>query len=66
MNALDIWRSAQLLITQHGTDAELVAARRVDEAIAAGAPKSETIWKNVLAAVRDLQRKTPRNGEGVH
>ena len=34
----DCWRVAQLLIKQHGPDAELDAAQRADEAIAAGDP----------------------------
>ena len=28
---IDIWRAANLLMTQHGADAEMVAAQRADE-----------------------------------
>jgi hypothetical protein len=32
----DIWRAANLLIGQHGADAEIVAARRADEMLERG------------------------------
>ena len=33
---LDIWRAANLLIRQHGADAEVVAAQRADEMLDRG------------------------------
>ena len=33
---LDIWRSARLLVDQHGADAPVEAAMRVDELLEAG------------------------------
>jgi len=63
---LDIWRSARLLIKQHGADAELIACRRVDDMIELGAPEGEAAWKNILSAIRELQRSDRRDDEGVH
>jgi hypothetical protein len=61
MDDIDIWRSAHLLITQHGAGAEFAAAGRVDEMIAQGAPEGEATWKRILAAVRTLQGGLPVN-----
>ena len=52
---LDIWRSAQLLINQHGDQAELVAAGRVDDMIERGDPKGESTWKRIRDAIRELR-----------
>jgi hypothetical protein len=47
---IDVWRAANLLIKQHGADAELTAAKRVDDMIADGDPASEATWKRIQAA----------------
>ena len=33
---VDVWRTAHILIKQHGEDAALVAAQRADELLASG------------------------------
>ena len=60
---IDIWRAADLLVKRHGDDAEITAAQRADERLAEGDLDGQMIWKRILAAVRELQRKTPAAGE---
>ena len=36
VNDIDVWRAANLLIQQHGEEAELAAAGRIEDMIAAG------------------------------
>ena len=52
---LDIYRAANLLIRQHGADAELVAARRADELLARGDPDGQLVWKRIRRAIAELQ-----------
>ena len=56
VSQLDRWRTAQLLIKNHGLGAELDAAQRADKAIAAGDPETESLWRDVLIKVQQLQR----------
>jgi hypothetical protein len=56
LSEIDRWRVAQLLIKQHGQDAELNAALRADEAIAVGDPKGESLWRDVMIKICQLQR----------
>ena len=63
---LDILRAANILIKRHGPDAAVVAAQRADELLEAGDPDGCAIWKRILAAVRELTRTTPAEGERVN
>ena len=63
---IDIWRSAYLLVQQHGDGAEMVAARHIDDMITAGSPEGEAAWKHILQAIRELHRTTLRSGESVN
>jgi hypothetical protein len=51
---LDIWRAANLLIRQHGADAELVAASRADEMLARGDLDGQLVWKRIRSAIAEL------------
>ncbi len=42
---IDIWRSAELLVDQHGADAPIRAAQRADELLAAGARLQPREWQ---------------------
>jgi hypothetical protein len=59
MVGIDIWRAAAQLIKMFGDDAELTAAQRAHGAIDQGDPEGERVWKQFMAAVRDLQQKKP-------
>ncbi len=55
---LDIYRSANLLVKQHGEDAPIHAAMRADAMLEAGDLDGYAVWK--------LQRKERREGEAAH
>ncbi len=48
---LDIYRSAQLLVKQHGQDAPIHAAMRADAMLEAGDLEGWAVWKRILRAV---------------
>jgi len=51
----DIWRAANLLIREHKTEAELVAARRADEMLERGDRDGQLVWLRIRRAIVDLQ-----------
>ena len=51
---LDIWRSTQLLVDQHGADAPIRAAQQADKLLAAGDIEGRAVWLRILAAVEEL------------
>ena len=54
---LDIYRTANELIKQHGSDAPIHAAMRADKMLEAGHLDGQAVWKRILAAVEELQSK---------
>jgi len=52
---LDIWRAANLLIRQHGPDAELEAAKRADLMLERGNLDGLSLWKRIRRAIVELQ-----------
>ena len=67
MRDLDIYRSAKLLIDQHGDEAPIHAAMRVDELLEASDLDGYTVWKRVLKAAEELLVKGPsKKGAKVH
>ena len=48
---LDIYRSANVLVKQHGQDAPIEAAMRADELLAVGDLDGVAVWKRILRAV---------------
>ena len=60
---LDIYRSAQVLIREHGEDAALEAAHRADALLEKGAVEGCAVWRRVLKALGELQRKERHDGE---
>ncbi len=63
---LDIYRTANVLIREHGEDAALEAAQRADAMLEKGSVDGQRVWKRVLAAVMEIQRKELREGEAVN
>ena len=63
---LDIYRSANILVKQHGQDAPIEAAMRADAMIEAGDLGGYAVWKRVLRAVEELQGVEPGPGAWVH
>ncbi len=63
---LDIYRSAQALIKQHGPDAPIHAAMRADAMLEAGDLDGYAVWKRILKGVEELQRTEPESDGRVH
>ncbi len=66
MIPVDTYRSASLLVNQHGEDAPIHAAMRADATLKAGDPDGYAMWKRILRAVEKLQGTAPKSGEAVH
>ncbi len=56
---LDIYRSAKLLIDQHGEDAARHAAKRADALLEAGDMEGKAVWLRILSVVKELQQREP-------
>ncbi len=65
-SGLDIYRTASVLIREHGEDATLEAAQHADAMPEKGSLDGQRVWKRVLAAVKEIQREEPRAGEAVN
>ncbi len=66
ISALDIYRAASVLIDQHGADAPIEAAMRVDAMLKAGDLDGRAEWRRILAAVEELLRMEPVARDRVH
>ena len=61
---LEIYRSAKLLVDQHGEDAATHAAMEADKLMAKG--DMVATWRRTVKAVEELQRQEPAPGERAH
>jgi hypothetical protein len=52
---LDIWRAANLLIRRHGSEAEMIAARRADEMLERGDHDGQHLWLRIRPAIAEWQ-----------
>ena len=66
MEEIDIWRSAALLLRQHGENADPHACRHMHVMIERGDPKEEAVWKHIMKAIAVLQRRAPGSPDQVH
>jgi len=66
MEELDVWRTAHVLMKQHGDQAALVAAKRSDELFAVNDFVGATVFHRIVRAILDLERKRPCDGESVN
>ncbi len=64
--ALDIWRSAQAHIKQHGPDAPIHAAMRADVMLDKGDLDGCAVWRRIVRAVEELLKPVPEPGVEVH
>ncbi len=53
---LDIYRTANLMVEQHGNQAELEAAQRADQLLDNGDMEGSATWRKVIKAIHELQR----------
>ncbi len=63
---LDIYRSANELIKQHGDAADIEAAMRADELMDAGDMEGEAVWLRIGRAIEELLSEERPEGEKVH
>ncbi len=63
---LDIYRSANLLVKQHGQDAPIYAAMPADAMLDKGDLDGCAVWRRILKAVEELQSTVPKPGGKVH
>lgn len=63
---LDIFRAANVLIDQHGADAPVEAAMRVDALLDKGDLDGRAVWRRILAAVEEMLRTEPAGRGRVH
>jgi len=62
----DIWRSAHILIKQHGADAAVHAAMKADKLLAVGDVEGAAVWKRIVQAISELQSQEPPAGAARH
>ena len=60
---LDIFRTANELIREHGEDAALEAAMRADAMLEKGDLEGQVVWKRIVRAVEEIQRTDRPSGE---
>ncbi len=63
---LDIYRAAHELINQHGEAADIEAAMRADECLAAGDMEGEAVWLRIVKAIEELLAKERPGDADVH
>ena len=64
---IDIYRSAHLLIEQHGDDASIHAAQEADACSEKGDLDGKATWMRVIGAIKELTNtNTPEDGRPVH
>jgi len=56
---LDIYRSAKLLIDQHGEDAPIFAAMQADKCLEGGDLDGKAVWMRVIGAIKELLNQQP-------
>ena len=66
MEERDIWRTAHLLMKQHGDDAECVASQRAHALLADGDHLGSSMLIKVGRAIESLRREKPDEGESVN
>ena len=62
---LDIYRSARVLIDQHGEDAPIWAAQKADAMLEKGNLDGKRLWLKILVAIKDLLSKERPPGATV-
>ena len=64
---LDIYRSAKLLIDQHGDEAPIFAAMQADECLEGGGLDGKAVWMKVIGAIKELlNQQPPGSGTPLH
>lgn len=59
MSELEIWRSARLLVEQHGADAVAAAEARAQAYLDKADDNNWVLWMRIAAAILELQKPAP-------
>ncbi len=60
---IDIYRSAKLLIDQHGEDAAIFAAQQADKCLESGDLDGKAVWMRVIRAIKELLNQQPPSSD---
>ncbi len=63
---LNIYRSASVLMRQHGEDAPIEAAMRADAMLESGDLDGYAVWRRIVKAVEEIQRTKRDRREVAH
>ena len=63
---LDIFRSAAVLVREHGQNASPEAAQRADAMLEKGDMDGAAVWKRIGEAVEEIERRERRPREPAH
>ena len=63
---IDIYRSAKLLIDQHGDEASIFAAMQADKCLEENDLDGKVAWLAVVEAIKELQDASPPDGRAIH
>jgi hypothetical protein len=64
---IDIYRSAKLLIDQHGEEAAIFAGMQANESLEQGDLDGKVVWLSVITIIEEMQDVTPPDkGVDVH
>ncbi len=63
---LDIYRSARLLVKQHGEDAPIEVAMRADAMLEAGDLEGLAVWNRILRVVEEMGNTTPSTDQAMN
>ena len=66
VSELDVFRSAKLLVDQHGAEAPIEAALHFDAMLENGDLDGQRAWLRILAAVNELLDTRSGGGAVVH
>ena len=62
-SVIDIYRSANLLIQQHGEDAPIFAAQQADGCLEGGDLDGKATWMRVIGAIKELLDQQPPSSD---
>ena len=63
---IGVYRTANVLIREHGPAARMEAVQRAGVLRRKGDIAGHVAWKRIAAAVDEIGRTTPRDGEPAH
>lgn len=65
VSELDVFRSAKLLVEQHGDEAPIEAAMRADAMLKKGDLDGQRVWLRIVRAIEELLQAQLIDGESV-